>query len=52
MGGVAVTGLGWIADQWGLMTSMHVIPVLPLAGALLSLGIHMPPIRRALSPTD
>jgi FSR family fosmidomycin resistance protein-like MFS transporter len=46
LGGVAVTGLGWIADHWGLMASMHVIPVLPLAGALLTLGIRMPPIRR------
>jgi FSR family fosmidomycin resistance protein-like MFS transporter len=52
LGGVAVTGLGWIADQWGLMTSMHVIPVLPLAGALLTLGIHMPPIRRGPRPKD
>jgi len=46
LGGVAVTGLGWIADRWGLMASMHVIPVLPLAGTLLSLGIRMPPIQR------
>ena len=52
LGGVAVTGLGWIADRRGLMASMHVIPVLPLAGALLSLGIRMPPIYRGLRPKD
>ena len=46
LGGVAVTGLGWVADHWGLMASMHVIAVLPLAGALWALAIRMPPVRR------
>lgn len=52
LGGVAVTGLGWIADHWGLMTSMHVIPLLPLVGALLAFAIRMPPTRRGLRPKD
>ncbi len=42
LGGVAVTFLGWIADRWGLMASMHVIPLLPLAGALLACAVRMP----------
>jgi MFS transporter, FSR family, fosmidomycin resistance protein len=49
LGGVAVTGLGWIADRWGLMASMQVIPALPLAGALLALAIPQPPAHRGLA---
>ncbi len=42
LGGVAVTLLGWIADHWGLMASMHTIPLLPLLGALFAFAVRMP----------
>ncbi len=50
LGGVAVTGLGWIADHWGLMASMHVIPLLALLGALFAFAVRTPPIRRSPEP--
>lgn len=52
LGGVAVTFLGWIADRWGLMASMHTIPVLPLLGALFVFAVRMPPTRRGLRSKD
>ena len=51
LGGVAVTGLGWIADHWGLMASMHVIPLLALLGALFAFAVRTPPVRRAPRPS-
>ncbi len=50
LGGVAVTGLGWIADHWGLMASMRTIPLLALVGALLASAVRTPPFRRAPQP--
>ena len=46
LGGVAVTLLGWVADHWGLMASLHVIPLLPLVAALLACAVRLPAIRR------
>ena len=46
LGGVAVALLGWIADHWGLMASMHAIPLLPLVAALLACGVRLPGRRR------
>jgi FSR family fosmidomycin resistance protein-like MFS transporter len=50
LGGVSVTVLGWIADRWGLTASMHVIPLLPLIGALFAGAVRMPSVRRAPEP--
>ncbi len=52
LGGVAVTFLGWIADRWGLMASMHVIPLLVLVGALLACAVRMPSLPRGAERTE
>lgn len=42
-GGIGVTGLGWVADQWGLFVALAVIVVLPFAGFVVSLFLPEPP---------
>lgn len=41
-GGIGVTGLGWVADQWGLFVALAVIVVLPFAGFVVSLFLPEP----------
>lgn len=41
-GGIGVTGLGWVADQWGLLIALAVIVVLPFAGFVASLFLPEP----------
>lgn len=41
-GGIGVTGLGWVADQWGLFVALAVIVVLPFAGFVASLFLPEP----------
>lgn len=39
LGGVAVTGIGWIADSMGVTTALNGLALLPLAGLVFCLGI-------------
>jgi FSR family fosmidomycin resistance protein-like MFS transporter len=41
-GGLGVTLLGWVADHWGLQTTLHLIAVLPVAGFLTALCLPEP----------
>jgi FSR family fosmidomycin resistance protein-like MFS transporter len=41
-GGLGVTMLGWVADHWGLQTTLHLIAVLPVAGFLTALFLPEP----------
>jgi MFS transporter, FSR family, fosmidomycin resistance protein len=41
-GGLGVTVLGWIADHWGLMTSLWISALMPLAGFVTALFLPEP----------
>ncbi len=41
-GGLGVTVLGWIADRWGLVTSLWISALLPLAGFVTALFLPEP----------
>jgi MFS transporter, FSR family, fosmidomycin resistance protein len=43
-GGLGVTVLGWIADHWGLMTSLWISALMPLLGC--SIAMFLPEPRR------
>jgi FSR family fosmidomycin resistance protein-like MFS transporter len=48
VGGIGTTLLGWVADQWGLQWSLHIIFVLPLLSLLTFLFVPYRP--RSSSP--
>ena len=41
-GGLGVTVLGWIADHWGLLASLWISALMPLAGFLLAMFLPEP----------
>lgn len=41
-GGIGVTGLGWVADHWGLLVALAIIVVLPFVGFVVSLFLPEP----------
>ncbi len=43
VGGIGTTILGWVADQWGLQFTLHIIFILPLLGLLTFLFVSYPP---------
>jgi len=43
MGGIGTTILGWVADQWGLQFTLHIIFILPLLSLLTFLFVSYPP---------
>ncbi len=43
VGGIGTTLLGWVADQWGLQRSLHIIFILPLLSLLTFLFVPYPP---------
>jgi MFS transporter, FSR family, fosmidomycin resistance protein len=45
-GGIGVALLGVIADHWGILTALHCIAFLPIAGVLIGLLIKFPLSRR------
>ena len=44
-GGLGVTALGWVADHWGLMASLWISAIIPLAAFALSLLLPEPRTR-------
>jgi MFS transporter, FSR family, fosmidomycin resistance protein len=44
-GGLGVTALGWVADHWGLMASLWISALIPLAAFALSLFLPEPRTR-------
>ncbi len=44
-GGLGVTVLGWVADHWGLMASLWISALMPLAGFALALFLPEPRAR-------
>ncbi len=44
-GGIGVTALGWVADHWGLMASLWISALIPLAGFALALFLPEPRTR-------
>jgi FSR family fosmidomycin resistance protein-like MFS transporter len=44
-GGLGVTALGWVADRWGLMASLWICALIPLAGFGLALFLPEPRAR-------
>lgn len=44
-GGLGVTALGWVADHWGLMVSLWISALIPLAGCALALFLPEPRAR-------
>ena len=44
-GGLGVTGLGWVADHWGLMASLWISALIPLAAFVLALFLPEPRAR-------
>ena len=44
-GGLGVTALGWVADHWGLMASLWISALIPLAAFVLSLFLPEPRTR-------
>jgi FSR family fosmidomycin resistance protein-like MFS transporter len=44
-GGLGVSVLGWVADQWGLMSALWISALMPLAGFLVSLLLPEPRAR-------
>jgi len=43
VGGIGTTILGWVADQWGLQFTLHIIFILPLLSLLTFLFVPYPP---------
>src|SRR5262245_6561990 len=41
-GGLGVTLLGWIADHWGLQTTLHLVAALPVVGFIAALCLPEP----------
>ncbi|HET7875937.1 MAG TPA: MFS transporter [Methylomirabilota bacterium] len=41
-GGLGVTGLGWVADRWGLVTALWVSAVMPLVGFIAAMFLPEP----------
>ena len=46
-GGLGVTLLGWVADHWGLQTTLHLVAILPVVGFAAALCLPEP--RREVS---
>jgi FSR family fosmidomycin resistance protein-like MFS transporter len=44
-GGLGVTALGWVADHWGLIVSLWISALIPLAGLSLALFLPEPRVR-------
>jgi FSR family fosmidomycin resistance protein-like MFS transporter len=41
-GGIGATGLGWVADHWGLTTALGISAAMPLAGFVVALFLPDP----------
>jgi len=41
-GGIGATGLGWVADHWGLTTTLGISAAMPLAGFVVALFLPDP----------
>jgi MFS transporter, FSR family, fosmidomycin resistance protein len=41
-GGIGATGLGWVADHWGLTTALGISAAMPLAGFVAALFLPDP----------
>jgi FSR family fosmidomycin resistance protein-like MFS transporter len=41
-GGLGVTLLGWVADHWGLQTTLHLVAILPVVGFATALCLPEP----------
>jgi FSR family fosmidomycin resistance protein-like MFS transporter len=41
-GGLGVTLLGWVADHWGLQTTLHLVAILPVVGFAAALCLPEP----------
>jgi len=48
VGGIGTTILGWVADQWGLQFTLHIIFILPLLSLLTFLFVPYPPRHQSL----
>jgi FSR family fosmidomycin resistance protein-like MFS transporter len=41
-GGIGATGLGWVADHWGLTTALGISAAMPLDGFVVALFLPDP----------
>jgi FSR family fosmidomycin resistance protein-like MFS transporter len=41
-GGIGVTILGWVADQWGVLAALYLVAALPVAGLVAALCLPEP----------
>ena len=48
-GGAGAWVMGWVADHWGVVTTLHFLPFIALAGALVAALIPKPPAMKMQS---